>query len=93
MHVQSDLARAFQRLSKDPLRAPVDLLEKVAIKFFHPNQIITAIIGGPEHDAIACALQLSHRLAKSVRRRGWTIRINQAAGFETDMEQIVGCID
>ena len=73
MNFQADFIRTFHRLSKNSVRAPIDLLEKAAIQFFHPNQIIPAIIGGPDHDSIVCALQLYYRLAKCVGRRGRAI--------------------
>ncbi len=58
---------------KNSLRAPIDLFEKVAMQFFHPNQIISTIIGWPQHDSIVCILQLRYGLAKCLHCRGWTV--------------------
>src|SRR5437868_1850053 len=54
----ANLDRSSFRLFEDVLGAPIDLLEEASVNFLQSNQIITAIIGRPEHDPISWIREL-----------------------------------
>ena len=51
--VESDFARALQRLRGDALGAPGDVIEQAAVRGFQAEQIIAAVARRTEHGALA----------------------------------------
>ena len=56
---------------------------------FEPNQIIAAVIGRTEDNAISRQAQEFYRLRKVFCGHGRAVGVNQTNGSESDFEQIL----
>src|SRR3954454_17760059 len=90
MDFQPGITGTCFRLLKNSLRAPVDPLEKLQMNLLQADQIISAVIGWAEHNSISRFAQDLDCFSKGACRNRRTVGINQAYGFEPDLEEVFG---
>ena len=91
LHFHADFLRSLQGLLQDALRAPIDLCEQAGVRSIHPNQIISAVVRGPEHDAVFRFGEPFDRDPIGGSRHGGAVGIDQAERVEPDFEEVLGC--
>src|ERR1700733_4862389 len=89
---QADFAGAFERLGKNPLRAPVDVLEQPVVQLLDANQVVAPVIRATQDHSISGTRERLDRLQQSVLRHGGAIGIYQAHGAESTGKQVLANI-
>ena len=90
MDFQSEPPSAVDRLIQNALGAPIDLFEKRAMQFLEADQIISAIVGRPEHDRVVLLWQNTGRVGKCLLRHGRAVGIDETNRWEAEREDIFG---
>src|SRR5580765_4143347 len=85
---EANFSRACSSLFEHPFCAPVDLLKKLAMRCFKSDQVVAAVIAGPNHNAIALHLQDSDSFQKVAGWQGRAVGINQTNRLEATSYQI-----
>ena len=88
MNFKIELTSTLNRLLQHALRAPIDFFKERAIKFFHTDKIIAAIIGGTEHHGLFRLRQDFCGARKRFARHGGAVGIDQAHGCKTELQNI-----
>ncbi len=85
MHVEADLVRALERLPRDTVGAPVNVIEQAPVGVLDAEKVVAAVGGGTEHGAVARPPQHFRGLHQECSRQ------SRAVGIEHDGRRVTGC--
>ena len=78
MYSQIDFSRFLDGLFQHVLRAPLNIFQKRPMKFLEANQVISSVLGWPEHHLVLPLRENLRGLRKDLLRQGRAVGPDQA---------------